>query len=86
MLGKNNYGQLGYKKNTGKTNEFAPVEYFQENEILIKDFSCGGNNTGAIDYEGNLYMFGEYKIRGNRLGIDDSYDKYPQLITNFNRN
>ena len=64
---------------------FTPkkIKYFNENNIVIKDISCGVSHSVAISTEGKLYNFGKggYGVLGTGSNSDSSIPIENELFT-----
>ena len=84
--GRNSYGQLGLGyKDYNNNNKLKPqqIKYFNNNNIIIKDISCGPYHNLAIDNNNNVYSWGRNEDgqcgNGRRINI-----YLPKLIISLN--
>ena len=70
-VGYNQYGQLGHKHNTQQN-----VLYHIQNIPPIQSISCVGDSSYLIDYEKNVWGFGDNECKQLGLGYDSDRNIY----------
>ncbi|CAD2092065.1 UVB-resistance protein UVR8 homologue, putative [Plasmodium vinckei brucechwatti] len=84
--GKGEFGRLG-KGNHGDQLFFEEIDYFVNNNIIIKDIACGNSFSAALSNNGEVYVWGrnDYGQLGIENSIGDlySHEVYPNKVKYF---
>jgi len=77
--GSNAYGQLG-QGNTKTYHRFTTVSALSDNHVV--SISAGHDHSGAVDWEGHLYVWGRGEL--GQLGLGDYRSHwFPQVLRGF---
>jgi len=74
--GDGTYGELGSEERM--IMKPSPIPFFEDNEVLVKSISTGARHSLALDFDGQIYAFGDNSE--DQCAADEQRCETPQII------
>jgi len=74
--GDGTYGELGSEERM--IIKPSPIPFFEDNEVLVKSISTGARHSLALDFDGQIYAFGDNSE--DQCAADEQRCETPQII------